>query len=75
MDVITRVGDWHCIEARAVDRWYVGVDLGQSTDPTAITVMNHRVVPLPEWDINEKTTTRRQKKTAHFDVRHLERLP
>ena len=27
------------IAACAVDRWYVGVDLGQSTDPTAISVI------------------------------------
>ncbi|WP_445215762.1 hypothetical protein ACKWRH_25435 [Bradyrhizobium sp. Pa8] len=63
------------IPARAVDRWFVGVDLGQSTDPTAISVMNHRVVPLETWKENIKAGYWRQDRTEHFDVRHLERLP
>lgn len=63
------------IPARAVDRWFVGVDLGQSTDPTAISVMNHRVVPLDTWKENIKAGYWRQDRTEHFDVRHLERLP
>jgi hypothetical protein len=46
------------LPARAIDRWIVGVDLGQSTDPTAIAVMNHRVVPLDTW--KESSTTLRQ---------------
>jgi hypothetical protein len=75
MDVITTLDGWRSVYARPVDRWFVGVDLGQSTDPTAISVMNHRVLPLDGWDLNEKTQTRRQKRTTHFDVRHLERLP
>ncbi|MGY3396504.1 hypothetical protein [Bradyrhizobium sp. 1200_D9_N1_1] len=75
MDVITTADGWRSIYARPVDRWFVGVDLGQSTDPTAISVMNHRVLPLDGWDMIEKTQTRRQKKVVHFDVRHLERLP
>ncbi|MBR0796116.1 hypothetical protein JQ615_12020 [Bradyrhizobium jicamae] len=75
MDVITRVADWHRIDTRLVDRWYVGVDLGQSTDPTAICVMNHRVTPLDRWVRNEETRTARQVRVEHFDVRHLERLP
>jgi hypothetical protein len=66
---------WRQLPARAVNRWIVGVDLGQSTDPTAICVMNHRVVPLPKWTPNEKTRTSRQDRTEHFDVRHLQRLP
>lgn len=63
------------IPARAVDRWFVGVDLGQSTDPTAISVMNHRVVPLDSWTENIKAGYWRQDRTEHFEVRHLERLP
>jgi hypothetical protein len=53
----------------------MGVDLGQSTDPTAICVMNHRVIPGTEWKLNNKNQTCRQERTEHFDVRHLERLP
>lgn len=75
MDVITTLDGWRSIYVRPVDRWFVGVDLGQSTDPTAISVMNHRVMPLDAWDLNDKTQTRKQKRTTQFDVRHLERLP
>lgn len=75
MDVITQVEDWRRIDARTVDKWFVGVDLGQSTDPTAICVLNHRVVPFAKWIPNEKTKTTRQERTEYFDVRHLERLP
>lgn len=75
MDIAKRSFDWPQFAVQAVDRWYVGVDLGQSTDPTAISVMNHRVVPLDEWTMNEKAETWKQRKTEHFDVRHLERLP
>jgi hypothetical protein len=65
---------WRALPARAVDRWIVGVDLGQSTDPTAICVMNHRVVPLKDWTPNDKAKIWRQDRTEHFDVRHLQRL-
>jgi hypothetical protein len=62
------------IEARAVDKWIVGVDLGQSTDPTAICVMNHRVIPLNTWK-QKGPGLYRENAEVHFDVRHLERLP
>lgn len=75
MDVITKVADWRRVEARPIDRWYAGVDLGQSTDPTAICILNHRVTPLETWTRNEKTKTTKQDRMTHFDVRHLERLP
>ncbi|MGJ4996218.1 hypothetical protein ACQR0Z_17450 [Bradyrhizobium sp. HKCCYLS3077] len=74
MDIVRTPDGWRSIRARPVDRWFVGVDLGQSTDPTAITVMNHRVVPLDDWERNEKTRTSRQKRAVYFDVRRLERL-
>ncbi|QOZ48758.1 hypothetical protein XH89_17675 [Bradyrhizobium sp. CCBAU 53340] len=67
--------EWPQLPARAVDRWFVGVDLGQSTDPTAISVMHHRVIPLDDWIKNEKLQIWRQRSSVHFDVRHLERLP
>lgn len=67
--------DWRQIPARAVDEWIVGCDLGQTTDPTALCVMNHRVVPLDGWECNDAAQYWKQKRTEHFDVRHLERLP
>lgn len=67
--------EWRHLPERAIDRWIMGVDLGQSTDPTAICVMHHRIVPLEKWTPNDKTYTWRQDRTEHFDVRHLQRLP
>ncbi len=75
MDLAKRSFDWPQYPALAVDRWFVGVDLGQSTDPTAITVMNHRVTPLDDWIMDTKAERWKQRKIEHFDVRHLERLP
>jgi hypothetical protein len=37
--------------------------------------MNHRVVPLDERIRDDKAQVWKQKKTEHFEVRHLERLP
>ncbi|HWK96172.1 MAG TPA: hypothetical protein VNR39_12190 [Pseudolabrys sp.] len=72
----------HCYrEARAIDEWIVAADLGQSTDPTAIAALHHRVIPQAEWSPIVHTGTYPastawvQKRIEYFDVRHLERLP
>ncbi len=67
---------WH--NAEPLSKFYVGVDLGQSMDPTALSVLHHCRTPL-----DRGTTIRdepglleqRQDVAEHFDVRHLERLP
>jgi hypothetical protein len=51
------------------DKFVLAADLGQSSDPTAICVMQHRVVRHLHW---RGTMT---KVSEHFDVRHLQRLP
>jgi hypothetical protein len=59
-------------------RFIVGVDLGQSQDPTAIAVVEHiRGVLDPNTTIERHTGTGSlpQKPAERFDVRHLERLP
>jgi hypothetical protein len=66
--------DWREIPARARDEWILGVDLGQSVDPTAICAMHHRVVPLENWSPNLKGKFWKQDFTEHFDVRLLERV-
>lgn len=62
-----------------VDRFILGVDLGQSSDPTAICVLHHTVTPLDEWDQQiggeVKAKHSRQRHRTRFDVRHLERVP
>ena len=71
--VLDRV-NWRQIPARAVDRWYVGLDVGQSIDPSAVAVINHVVTP-GEWACDDAKELWRQAKTERFYVRHLERLP
>ena len=66
---------WPQHAVRAVDKWILGADLGQTTDPTALCALNHRVVPLDDWTQDDNAQCWRQKKTEHFDVRHLERVP
>ena len=36
-----RGAQWKRIPATAFERWIVGVDIGQSQDPTAISIMRH----------------------------------
>ncbi|MBP1844467.1 hypothetical protein J2046_002726 [Rhizobium petrolearium] len=66
---------WRRIPAQASDRFVMGVDLGQSNDPTAISVIHHSVTPLDDWELNRSIRETRQKVKEHFDVRHLERVP
>ncbi|WP_439925579.1 hypothetical protein [Nitrobacter sp. JJSN] len=51
------------------DEWTLAADLGQSNDPTAICVMQHRTVERKHWRDGIS------KVCEHFDVRHLQRLP
>jgi hypothetical protein len=66
---------WRQVPAKPFDRWIVGVDLGQVSDPTAIAVLNHRVVALGTWTASEGRRLWREDQTEHFDIKHLERLP
>jgi hypothetical protein len=65
---------WRRNEAKHVNRWYVGWDIGQSIDPSALCVLNHRVLPLNKWITNHDAKVTTQERTEHFDVLHLERL-
>ena len=67
--------DWRSIPARAVDRYYIGWDIGQSTDPSAVAVVRHVVTPLDEWVPNAKAELWRQSKEERFLCQWLERLP
>jgi hypothetical protein len=66
---------WPQTPARAIDRWIVGADLGQSIDPTAVAALNYRVIPLEKWIPDERKKIWRQDRVVNFDVRHLQRLP
>jgi|SRR5262249_12687310 len=59
-------------------RWILGVDLGQSVDPTAICALEHIKGVLDfnsQLERHTGTGTIPQKPAERFDVRHLERLP
>src|SRR5262249_11272045 len=58
--------------------WAMGVDLGQSSDPTAIAVIQHTIGvndPNSEYERHTGTGMLPQTPAARMDVRHLERLP
>src|SRR5262245_574995 len=69
---------WTRRRAKASEQFIVAADLGQSTDPTAISVLHHTITPLETW-----TTVRKpsgggiltQDVVELFDIRHLERIP
>lgn len=73
MDLILRQ-DRRYLPAKAVDRWIVGLDVGQSIDPSAVSAIQHVVTPVDEWKYSGGVTWRQQS-TEKFLVRHLERLP
>lgn len=61
-----------------VDRFIVGVDLGQSNDPTAISVIHHTVTASGEVTLgypDPYTVVVNEVAQVRFDVRHLERIP
>jgi hypothetical protein len=63
---------------RRKTRFVVGVDLGQSSDPTAIAVLEHISGVLDKGSDFERHTglsTHLQTPAEFIDVRHLERLP
>jgi hypothetical protein len=56
-------------------RFCVGLDLGQSTDPTAIAVVEYHRTPLNDFAVDRDRKVITQRVEEFFDVRHLERLP
>jgi hypothetical protein len=69
---------WCRIAAEPIEQYIVGVDLGQSSDPTAVAVLHHHREPLQTWTTVKSPGgggTIRQDAPDHFDVRFLQRLP
>ena len=68
--------NWTRLPAPPADEAFLaGLDLGQSTDPTALIVMRHHREPLDDWDVDKAKRVTRQKVKQRFDVVHAERLP
>src|SRR4051794_28691039 len=63
---------------RRSSQYVVGVDLGQSTDPTAIAVIEWQKGVIDHgtpWERHTGLSAHLQKPAEVADVRHLERLP
>src|SRR5262245_47776253 len=58
-------------------KWVIGCDLGQSSDPTAICVLQHTkgVLDYDGYAYSRHIRGGKETDTERFDVRHLERLP
>jgi hypothetical protein len=59
-------------------KYFVGVDLGQSVDPTAICVLAHRVRGSNTWSIHHRTgkpSLKVQQPENRYEVQYLQRLP
>jgi hypothetical protein len=60
--------------APADEAFIMGVDLGQSQDPTALVVLRHTRAPLDSWTVNDRARTTRQDIEERFDCVHAERV-
>ena len=58
--------EWRKVPATFKERWVVGVDLGQSADPTAISVLHKKTLPLDTWTHDEIARVHRQEKKGNF---------
>jgi hypothetical protein len=66
--------EWRKEPATFKERFVVGVDLGQSQDPTAISVLHKKTLPLETWTHDAQLCVHRQDAKETLEVRHLERL-
>lgn len=72
---MTTMHDWPGVAAPQIDRWILSADLGQTGDPTAITVAHHVVTPLDRWTPIREREYWKQERTETIDALHIERLP
>jgi hypothetical protein len=69
------------LELEIQSHWHVGVDLGQSHDPTAICVLETKTAQIPDWAWSGcrpelgRLTAEHKAFVSPFNVVHLERLP
>ena len=66
---------WTRHPAEADEAFVMGVDLGQSQDPTAIIVLRHAREPLTTWTVDERNHKTKQDIEEFFDCVHAERVP
>jgi hypothetical protein len=67
---------WQRLPATPARCFIVGLDLGQSQDPTALCVLEWHHVALDTWTPRRSNSNVLIQDTKdHFDIRHLERVP
>lgn len=66
---------WRRTVARPAEQYVVGLDIGQSHDPSALCVLHYTREPLDKFDVNKEAGTIKQQAVERFDIRHAERLP
>jgi hypothetical protein len=66
---------WTRHPAEADEAFVMGVDLGQSQDPTALVVLHHTRTPLETWTVNKDARTTKQDSEKRFDCVVAERVP
>ena len=67
---------WHRVPATPARRFIMGLDLGQSHDPTAMCILEWCHVALDTWTPRRgNSNVLIQDTQDRFDIRHLERLP
>jgi hypothetical protein len=66
------MSDWRKVPAIFRQRYVVGVDLGQSADPTAIAILHWKTVPCETW--THENFVHRQDAKESLEVRYLQRL-
>jgi hypothetical protein len=77
MTISGHIGEhWKNVPFRPRGGYVVGVDPGQSVDPTAIAVLDWQRCATDTWRVAANgSNVRYQQSTDSFRVRHLERLP
>jgi hypothetical protein len=70
--------DWPMRPVRPIDRWILSADIGQSIDPTALSLLHHTRKAVPgddAWKADAVRKVWRQAKVERFDILNLKRLP
>jgi phage terminase large subunit-like protein len=59
---------WHRYPGHADERWIVGVDLGQASDPSAVAVLRYTAIPAEEWMTDYHNRVTRQRVDQFYDI-------
>jgi hypothetical protein len=69
------------IPVTAKEEYVAGLDIGQSADPSALSIVRHKVTPLDTWTLTKsepgenRYSLIEQDFTEVYEVVHLERIP